>query len=105
MLNSEVLCKKDTKHNRCKIFNPLNREAYLQDYHTVEICGSFMANDITQMGGNNGCKFIRAKGLPSWSDGSESACNMGDLGLIHGLEVPLEKRMVTHSNILAWRIP
>ena len=50
MLSSEVLCKKDTKHNRCKIINPLNRKAYLQDYHTVEICGSFMANDITLIG-------------------------------------------------------
>ena len=39
------------------------------------------------------------------SDGKESACNAGDLGLIPGLEDPLEKGMVTHSSILAWRIP
>ena len=31
------------------------------------------------------------------SAGKESACNVGDLGLIQG--------MATHSNILAWRIP
>ena len=38
------------------------------------------------------------------SDGKESICNAGDLGLISGLEVPLEKGMATHSSILAWRI-
>ena len=35
----------------------------------------------------------------------ESACNVGDLSLIPGWEVPLEKGMATHSSILAWRIP
>ena len=35
------------------------------------------------------------------SDGKESAHNAGD----EGQEDPLEKRMVTHSSILAWRIP
>ena len=30
---------------------------------------------------------------------------MGDLGLIPGLEDPLGKEKVTHSSILAWRIP
>ena len=38
-------------------------------------------------------------------DGKESACNAGDLGLIPGLEDPLEEDMATHSIILAWRIP
>ena len=28
-----------------------------------------------------------------------------DMGLIPGSEDPLEKGMITHSNILAWRIP
>ena len=37
--------------------------------------------------------------------GKESACNAGDLGLIPGGEGPLEKKMATHSSILAWRIP
>ena len=41
------------------------------------------------------------EGLPCSSDGKESACNAGDLGL----EDTLEKAMATHSNILAWRIP
>ena len=43
--------------------------------------------------------------FPGNSDGKESACNTGDLGLIPGQEDPLEKGMVTHSSILAWRIP
>ena len=37
--------------------------------------------------------------------GKETACNAGDLGLIPGVEDPLEKRKATHSSILAWRIP
>ena len=37
--------------------------------------------------------------------GKESACDVGDLGLITGGEDPLEKRMATHSSILAWKIP
>ena len=36
--------------------------------------------------------------------GEESACSAGDLGLMAGGEDPLEKRMATHSSILAWRI-
>jgi len=39
------------------------------------------------------------------SNGKESACNAGDLGLTPGLEDVLEKGMPTHSSILAWRIP
>ena len=37
--------------------------------------------------------------------GKESACSAGDPGFIPGWEDPLEKEMVTHSSILAWRIP
>ena len=44
-------------------------------------------------------------GFPDGSDGKESACDVGDPGLIPGQEDPLEKEMATHSNILAWRIP
>ena len=40
-----------------------------------------------------------------FSDGKESACNLGDLGSITELEVPLEKGIATHSIILAWRTP
>ena len=39
------------------------------------------------------------------SDGKESACNAGDLGVIPELERPLEKGIATHSSILAWGIP
>ena len=35
------------------------------------------------------------------SDTKDSACNAGDLGLVDALK----KGMVTHSIILAWRIP
>ena len=34
----------------------------------------------------------------------ESAFNVEDLGLIPGLERPLEQGIETHSSILAWRI-
>ena len=44
-------------------------------------------------------------GFPGGSDGKESACNVGDPGSIPGEDDPLEKGMVTHSSILAWRIP
>ena len=39
-------------------------------------------------------------GFPGGSDGKESACNSGD----PGSKDPLEKEMVTHSCILAWRL-
>ena len=38
-------------------------------------------------------------------DGKESACNVGDLGSIPGLERSPGGGMATHSSILAWRIP
>ena len=40
--------------------------------------------------------------------GKESTCNAGDtgdVGSILGQEDPLEKEMVNHSSILAWKIP
>ena len=43
--------------------------------------------------------------FPGGLDGKESACNVGDSGSIPGQEDPLEKGMVKHSSILAWRIP
>ena len=55
-------------------------------------------------------KFIVLKyfwGISGGSDSKESACNTGDPGLIPESgrslsgEDPLEKRMVTHSSILA----
>ena len=46
-------------------------------------------------------------GFPGGLAGKESACNAGDLGLIPGLGRSLEEgnSWVTHSSILAWRIP
>jgi len=39
------------------------------------------------------------------SDGKESACSAGDLSSSLGQEDSLEKKMATHSSILAWEIP
>ena len=44
-------------------------------------------------------------GFPGDSDGEESACNSRDPGSIPGLGRSPRKGMVTHSSILAWRIP
>ena len=41
-----------------------------------------------------------AYNFPCGSDGKESACNAGDLGLISGWEDPLEEGMAIHSSIL-----
>ena len=43
--------------------------------------------------------------FPGKSDSKESACNVGDLGLIPGLGRSLEENMAAHSSILAWKIP
>ena len=45
------------------------------------------------------------RGFPGGSDGKESACNVGDLGLTLIWEDPLEEGMASHSNIIAWKIP
>ena len=42
---------------------------------------------------------------PHGSDGKESACNAGDLGLISGWGRFPGGGHATHSSILAWRIP
>ena len=44
-------------------------------------------------------------GFAGGSDGKESTCNVGDLGLIPGLGRSLEEGMATHSSILVRRIP
>ena len=44
--------------------------------------------------------------LPSGgSEGRESACNVGDLGLILGLGKSSGEGNATHSSILTWRSP
>ena len=42
--------------------------------------------------------------FPGGSDGKSVCCNVGGLGSIPGEDL-LEKEMVTHSSILAWKIP
>ena len=44
-------------------------------------------------------------GFPGGSEGTEYACNVGNLGSILGLEDPLKEGMANYSSILAWRIP
>ena len=46
-------------------------------------------------------------GLPWWFRGKESACQYRrfDTGLILSREDPVEKKMATHTSILAWEIP
>ena len=43
--------------------------------------------------------------LPWWLKQYRICLHVGNLGWIPGQEDPLEKGMVTHSSILAWRIP
>ena len=45
---------------------------------------------------------IFAMGFSGGSDGKESACNAGELGLIPVSGGILEKEMSTHSSIHAW---
>ena len=45
-------------------------------------------------------------GFPCGSAGEKSACSAGGLGSIPGWEDPRRReQLVTHSSILAWRIP
>ena len=45
------------------------------------------------------------KGLPRCLVGKESACNAGDQVRFLGQKDPLEKKVATHSSMLAWKIP
>ena len=47
---------------------------------------------------------IALLGFPGGSDNKESACNAGNPSLIPGSGNLLEKGMVAHTSILAWRI-
>ena len=50
-------------------------------------------------------EFVCVLSFPGGSDGKESACKVGDLGLIPGLGRSPGGGTETHSSILAWRIP
>ena len=43
--------------------------------------------------------------FPGGSDDKESACNAGDQSSIPWREDLLEKKITTHSSILAWKLP
>ena len=60
---------------------------------------SFFTPFIFWIANNNG--LYSNLGFPGGSDSKESSCNVWDLGW----EDPLEEGMLTHSSILAWRIP
>ena len=52
-----------------------------------------------------GFQLLFADLSPGGSDGKESSCSAGDVGLISGSgRQPLKKGMTAHFNILAWRI-
>ena len=44
-------------------------------------------------------------GFPGGSNGEESTCSAGHVGLIPRLERSPEEGMATHSSTLAWGIP
>ena len=48
--------------------------------------------------------YMMIRGFPSGSDGKESTCNAGDLGLIVGLGSSPGEEMATCSSIVAWQI-
>ena len=50
-------------------------------------------------------KLCKASWNPASSEGKESACSVGDQGLIPRMGRTLVKEMATRSGVLAWRIP
>ena len=51
------------------------------------------------------CVCVYIWGFPGGSVGKESTCNAGTMGTSLGLGRSMDKRMATHSTILAWEIP
>ena len=51
-----------------------------------------------------GCAY-QHEGFPGGSDGTEAACNAGDLGSIPGSGRSPGEGMAIHSSNLVWRIP
>ena len=66
--------------------------AVLSAFSVLDYTGLFLVSPMIKVG------------FPGGSDGKESACKAGDLGLTLGLKDPLEKEMATHSSIFAWRV-
>ena len=48
---------------------------------------------------------LKVEAFPGDSDGKQSACKEGDLGLIPGFDDSVEKGMTTHSSVLVQKIP
>ena len=51
------------------------------------------------------CVCVCIWGFPGGSVGKDSTCNAGTMGTSLGLGRSMDKRMATHSTILAWEIP
>ena len=52
--------------------------------------------------------YYQTMGFPGGMNGKEPTCQcrrLRDLGVVPGLGRSLEKRIATHSSILAWRTP
>ena len=64
---------------------------------TLEVCFLFFFFPLAN--------FNFLLGFPGGSESNESACNAGDPSSIPGSGRSLERRMATHSRILAWSIP
>ena len=80
---------------------PLSMSFSRQEYW----CGLPFPSPIYSCSANENLENLWTVFQPLMSDGKESACNVGDLGLIPGSGGFLEKGMATHSSILAWKIP
>ena len=83
----------------------MDREAWRAAIHEVAESRTWLSDWIELNWTEEWNKNYALLGFPGGSVGRESACNVGDLGLIPGLDDPLEEGMATHSSILAWRIP
>ena len=67
-------------------------------------CLSFQFN-VCELASSTGNKYSSCVCFPCGSAGKEPTCSAETWVLSLGWEDPLEKEKVTHSNILAWRIP
>ena len=74
------------------------RKPVMDSLPPSKVCSPFVGKDLV---------LNVLKGFPGGSDGEESPCNAGDLGLIPGLErFPGEGHgYLLHSSILVWEVP